>query len=90
MLMMPIALQCAYLTASALDVIERRLSLLAGGGPEAQGEAVRMVGEKLAMAGQVWQQSATALAGGSSPDAVLLAALGSYRDAVEDNLRRLS
>lgn len=90
MLYYSIAMQSALLAFAAGEVIERRIEILARGDAQATGEAVLMVGEKMAMAGQVWNQAANALAVGMSPDAVTLGVLGAYRAAVDENRRRLN
>ncbi|MBC7140333.1 MAG: hypothetical protein H5U17_16820 [Defluviimonas sp.] len=90
MFFLPLVLQSALLALESQAVIEQRLTLLARGGPGAQDEAVRMVGEKVALAAHVWQQGAISLAGGVSPDSLMLAAVSLYREAVDDNRRRLT
>lgn len=90
MLFLPFILQSALLAFEAQAVIEQRLTLFARGGDGAQDEAVRMVGEKVALAAHVWQQGAMSLAGGATPDSVMLDAVVLYREAVDENRRRLT
>lgn len=90
MFFLPFVLQSALLAFESQAVIEQRMTLLARGGIEAQDEAVRMVGEKLALAAHVWQQGAKSLFGGASPDSVMMDAVAIYREAVGENRRRLT
>lgn len=90
MFFLPFVLQSAALAFESQAVIEQRLALLARGGTGAQDEAVRMVGEKVALAAQVWQQGARSIAGGAMPDRVMMEAVATYRKAVCQNRRRLT
>ena len=90
MFFLPFMLQSALLAVESQAVIEQRLALLARGGIGAQHEAVRMVGEKVALAAHVWQTGAMSLANGASPDSVMLDAVAIYREAVDENRRRLA
>ncbi|AMY69903.1 hypothetical protein [Frigidibacter mobilis] len=90
MFFLPFLLQSALLAFESQAVIEHRLTLFARGGAGAQDEAVRMVGEKVALAAHVWQQGAKSLASGASPDSVMMDTVALYREAVDENRRRLT
>lgn len=90
MFFLPLIVQSALLAFESQVVIEHRLSMMARGDSGAQDEALRMVGEKLALAAHAWQHGAMSLATGQSPDAVMLNMVELYRDAVDENRRRLA
>ena len=90
MFFLPFLLQSALLAFESQVVIEQRLTMMARGDAGAQDEAVRMVGEKVALAAHVWQHGVISLASGASTDAVMMQAVALYRDAVDDNRRRLT
>ncbi|GGH57992.1 hypothetical protein GVY41_12885 [Frigidibacter albus] len=83
-------LQSTLLALEAQVVIEQRLTMMARGDAGAQDEVVRMVGEKMALAAHAWQHGAMSLATGTSPDDVMMATVTLYRDAVDENRRRLA
>jgi hypothetical protein len=79
---MDFAFDSARLFAEAQEVMGLRLMKLAGGGPHAEREAVRMVAEK----GFAFADAASSLAVGASVDRVMRR----YRSIVRANRRRLS
>ncbi len=90
MYFLPFVLQSALLAFESQVVIEQRLTMMARGDAGAPDEAVRMVGEKMALAAHAWQHGALSLATGTSPDNVMMTTLALYRDAVDENRRRLA
>ena len=84
-----LTLDAARLGVEAQGVIALRLMRLAAGGPTAQVEAQRMVGEKTAAFFEAQLAFATALAQGKG-HTCHSKALGCYRRRVRANRRRLA
>ena len=79
---MDFAFDSALLCAEAQEVMGLRLMKLAGGGPHAEREALRMVAEK----GLAFAEAASSLAAGTPVERVMRR----YRSIVRANKRRLS
>jgi len=88
MYFLPFVLQSVLLAFESQVVIEQRLTMMARGDAGAPDEAVRMVGEKMALAAHAWQHGALSLATGTSPANVMMTTPALYREAVAENRRR--
>lgn len=89
-MLLPLLVETALLAVESQAVIERRLTMFASGDERSWSEAMLMVGEKVAMAADIWQDSALAMVAGAAPERVMQQNLGRYRAAVAENRARLS